>query len=360
MKKIFLYSYSKLLIIILGMFFFISNAYSINTINRTSTTKGDAILIGDAIYNFFVKCSTKKQCDDFRTSINLDKSGHTLLNVEEKRILENKIKNQNTDSFLEMGVGSATNTIKVIAKLGGKTAFIGNVGEDKAGDELYENLYEYGIKTFIDFEKEKDTAVSFIFVDPDGTRSMATYIGAAQEYSKNEIQLSAIKDYKMLIIEAYAFGATKESLNTILNAINYAKDNKVKLAFTLGAKSVVKRYREDILKIIPKFNIIFGNKDEFITLFGSDNIIAEAQKLHSISVITMGEDGALIVTPEKVYKFNAQKVEKIVDKTGAGDTFAGGFLYKYLVKEENLEQCGEFGIEIASKIIQKFGTTLDE
>ena len=140
MKKFFIQLSS--IIIIFVIFHSPSYANAQNEVKK----EGDVIIIGDAIYNFFIKCSSEKQCSDFRKLVHLDKSGHTLLDIKQKRELEERIKAEKADSFSEIAVGSATNTIKVITKLGGKTAFIGNVGDDKAGADFKQNITNYGIK----------------------------------------------------------------------------------------------------------------------------------------------------------------------------------------------------------------------
>ena len=71
----------------------------------------------------------------------------------------------------------------------------------------------------------------------------------------------------------------------------------------------------------------------------------------------MGEEGALIIKSNETYKIEAQKIENLVDTTGAGDLFAAGFL-EHFIKNESLESCGSRGVEMASRVIQQYGARL--
>ena len=86
----------------------------------------------------------------------------------------------------------------------------------------------------------------------------------------------------------------------------------------------------------------------------SINIIKDKNKIFAI---TLGEKGAMIVNNEEVVKIEPQKIDNLVDTTGAGDLFAAGFLLKYL-QGQTLEECGKEAVRFASKVIQMYGARL--
>ena len=108
-------------------------------------------------------------------------------------------------------------------------------------------------------------------------------------------------------------------------------------------------------------DIVFANKQEIKSLYENDNI-DEITKILSqqdiIYAITMGEAGALIIKGNETYTIEAQKIENLVDTTGAGDLFAAGFL-EHFIKNKSLESCGSRGVEMASRVIQQYGARLD-
>ena len=91
--------------------------------------------------------------------------------------------------------------------------------------------------------------------------------------------------------------------------------------------------------------------------YSIDEITKILSQQERIYAITMGEEGALIIKASETYRIEAQKIENLVDTTGAGDLFAAGFL-EHFIKNESLENCGSRGVEMASKVIQQYGARL--
>ncbi len=79
--------------------------------------------------------------------------------------------------------------------------------------------------------------------------------------------------------------------------------------------------------------------------------------LNKIFAVTRGENGAQIILNKDSIIIKPEKIEKLVDTTGAGDIFAAGFLLEY-IKNNSLEECGKKGVSLASQIIQKYGARL--
>ncbi|MGL5783937.1 MAG: adenosine kinase [Alphaproteobacteria bacterium] len=326
----------------------------------------DVIAIGDAINNFFVECQDTSICDQMMQKIELKHGGFKKIDSKQKQHFEDTIRNHKNriNIIKHIGVASASNTIRVVEKLGGKTAFISNVGEDENGRAIKKKLTQLGIKFFIKTH-HVDTAAVYIFRDAAGEKAMASYLGGPTLFTKKSITLEEITKAKIFLVEGYILQAPKHSLDIIKQAIIFAKSKGVKTALSLANTSVIRQYHRDIYKMLEHFDLVFGTKDEFIELLNKkgspadkSNVITMAQKMGNLSIITMGEKGAFIVHGPDVYTVPAEAVKKVVCTVGAGDAFAGGFLYGY-THNFDLATCGKIASRVASKIVQKIGTTLD-
>lgn len=345
---------------------FLVCAYGFTEKNKLPDEKiYDVITIGDAVNNFFVECQDSSVCDRIMQKIELKHGGFQRIDSKQKQQLDDTIQNHKNsiNTIKHIGVASASNTIRTVEKLGGKTAFISNVGKDKDGTAIKKKFSQLGIKFFIKTH-HFDTAAVYIFRDGAGEKAMASYLGGPAIFTKESIALEEITKAKVFLVEGYIWQAPKHNLDTIKHAVIFAKTKGVKTALSLANPSIVRQYHHDIYKMLGYFDLIFGTEDEFIELLKQNiptdkpNVIAMAQKIGKLSVITRGEKGALIVHGSDVHIVPAEVVKKVVCTVGAGDAFAGGFLYGY-TRNFDLAKCGKIAAQVASKVVQKIGTTLD-
>lgn len=254
--------------------------------------------------------------------------------------------------------GSAGNTIAALSQLGAKTAFIGKVGEDEFGKRFISEIEKTGVEFLSHSNHQNPSAKSFILVTPDAHRTMCTYLGCASQITQNDIDEKAFKDASILYLEGYLWDAP-ETISALKKAILLAKENGVKVAFSLSDSFCVLRHKDDFLNLIKNdLDILFANESEAYEL--SPNLhkfFLNNKKL--ISVVTKNEKGCEVFVDGKSFLSPAAKIEKLIDTTGAGDAFAAGFLFG-LVNDFDLEKSAHFGNLVASKIIQKFGARFDE
>ncbi len=134
----------------------------------------------------------------------------------------------------------------------------------------------------------------------------------------------------------------------VLDTMNFWMDN------TLG----------ELLEVIKKVDVITINDEEARQLSGEYSLIKAAHKIHTMGpkyvVIKKGEHGALLFNNGNVFFAPALPLEEVFDPTGAGDTFAGGFI-GYLTKTENLsfenmKNAIIYGSNLASFCVERFGT----
>ncbi len=256
--------------------------------------------------------------------------------------------------------GAAANSVANISIMGGKSGFLGTVSNDQTGKDFNESLKNVDV-SHVNNPKDFDesSGKSYIFITPDADRTMFTYIGSADNITHSDINYEALGEYKVLFTEAFLWDKG-EMTDVVKKSFKTMHEQGGLNAFTLSAEFIVRKHREDFLELMPQIDILFGNESEFKALFDSANlhtIITQLKKFNTISVITLGKKGAVIVLKENVIYISAPKVKKVVDATGAGDAFAAGFLYGF-THNKGLKESGDMGAELAGKILGQLGARL--
>ena len=133
-------------------------------------------------------------------------------------------------------------------------------------------------------------------------------------------------------------------------------------AMTLSDQFCVERHKSNFLDLVKnKLDIIFANEQEIKSLIDAKNfeeVIEFGKILNKLLIITRGEKGSVAINGHDVIETDSKKNLKIVDLTGAGDLFAGGFLHGY-INNLSIKSSLEKGTEMSSKIIQKIGARLN-
>ena len=304
--------------------------------------------IGNAIVDVICKVEEK-----FLINNKLTKSTMKLVDKSEFKKLLSSLKIENTVSG-----GSVANSIVGLSQLGNEVGFIGKVNDDELGVKYEEGLKKENVKYFYSKKKEvTPTGTCLILITPDSERTMVTFLGTAGKISDNDIDISAIKKSEILFLEGYLWdeGDPKKAFEKAIN-------NSNKAAMSLSDLFCVERHKPHFLELVKnKLDITFTNEQEIMSLINAnkfEDVIEFSKKTKKLIVITRGEKGALAIRNNEVVECSAKTNLKIVDLTGAGDLFAGGFLHEYIngkTLKENLEK----GTEMSSKIIQTIGARLN-
>ncbi|MCH2038684.1 MAG: adenosine kinase, partial [Rickettsiales bacterium] len=206
-------------------------------------------------------------------------------------------------------------------------------------------------------EHSENTGSCLVVVTPDSQRTMNTYLGIAPLLTVKDIDPRLIQRSKLNYFEGYLWDneSTKEAIS---KAMEYAMSSKNEVAFTLSDPFCVERHRSEFLSLIDKYvNIVFANEDEAMHLFQCNTIdqaAEEFRKITNIAIITRSEKGSVVVVADGEYHIKAQENLNVIDTTGAGDLYAGGFLYGY-INGYPLDKCGQMGTIAASEVIQHIG-----
>ena len=257
----------------------------------------------------------------------------------------------------EASGGSAANTIAGICSLGGKTAYIGKVKNDQLGKIFTHDIRSLGVHfTTTPAQDGDSTARCFVIITPDAQRTMSTYLGAAGSITSADIDEAIISASNVTYLEGYLWDRDPAK-EAIRKAIAIAKKHQRQVSLTLSDSFCVERHRAEFLHLIEHdIDILFANEAEIISLFQCDNFdtaLRHIQGKCKIAALTRSAKGSVIVTADTIQPI-ACDVCTPIDTTGAGDLYAGGFLYGY-TQGVDLAECGKLGSIAAGEIISHIG-----
>jgi sugar/nucleoside kinase (ribokinase family) len=259
---------------------------------------------------------------------------------------------------VEASGGSAANTIAGIAGLGGRAAFIGKVADDQLGEVFAHDIRAVGVTYKTPPEAGgQSTARCLIFVTPDAQRTMQTFLGVSSSLSPADVDEELVRGAKVLYLEGYLWDQppAKEAYR---HAARIAGEAGRKVSLTLSDRFCVERHRDDFLDLVQNHvDILFANEEEIKALYQVDNFDAALDRARGqceIAALTRSEKGSVIVSSEGVIVIDPEKVEEVIDTTGAGDAYAAGFLYGY-TQGRDLRACGRLGSALAAEVISHYG-----
>ncbi|MFW9781087.1 MAG: carbohydrate kinase family protein [Candidatus Heimdallarchaeota archaeon] len=248
--------------------------------------------------------------------------------------------------------GVTANFLVAAARLGGTCGFIGAVGDDSYGDYLIQDFKREDIDSMFLIKKmNQKTPVNFIFIAKGEKTIIQSPHMLTTKIEPNDLK----KEY---IVNSKILHTTMIHPDVTEYAINIAKKNDVKITIDLESQ-IAKRGWKKLKRMILSADILIPNR-EGAKLITSRQKVEEAAKILvkkgiPIVIITLGSDGALITTEKYQKKIPSFKVEKIIDTTGAGDTFNGAFSFAYWIKHWDLEMACKYANAAAALKIQKLG-----
>jgi sugar/nucleoside kinase (ribokinase family) len=260
---------------------------------------------------------------------------------------------------MEASGGSAGNTAAGVASLGGRAAFIGKVADDTLGRFYRHDMHAAGIHfATLPLRGGAPTARSFILITPDGERTMNTYLGACNALSPGDIDEEVVAASAITYLEGYLWDppAAKEAFRAAA-AVAHRAGRKVSI--TLSDSFCVDRFRDEFLALIRNrtVDILFANDSELRSLYETASLEAAIGALRqdaALAAVTVGADGAFVVTRDRVIPVPATPAETVADLTGAGDLFASGFLLG-LARNMPLADAARLGTLAAAEVIGHIG-----
>ncbi len=253
--------------------------------------------------------------------------------------------------------GGGTNTAATFVKQGFKTAFCGAIGADAPGLEIVRELKSLRIDTrFLVKKKEKHTNSSIIISNIGGDRTILIYRGASDTLNKKDISWKKIKKTKWL----YLAPLTNSLCDIFEDIVNFAHDNKIKIAIN-PSEQQLSLPAEKLKNIFQKVDILFLNQEEasLLTKIPFENEKDIFKKIDEIFpgivVMTRGADGVVASDGKQIFSALPDPSKKTIDTTGAGDSFASGFLSDYIRHNGDIEKAIQLGVANAQANIAEIG-----
>ena len=252
--------------------------------------------------------------------------------------------------------GSSANTITCTAIFGMKSGFIGKVGDDELGHLYKSDQEQYGIKSYL-LKGTKSSGRAMVFITaPNAERTFAVYLGAALELVTEDLKPEFFEGYDYFHIEGYLV----QDQNLIRRAVEMAKAAGCIISLDMASYNVVESNEAFLHDIVDNYvDIVFANESEAkaFTRMEPREALDELARHCSIAVVKIGKDGSMLKSGDEYHFIEAWPADTI-DATGAGDTYAAGFLYAHSLGMP-LKVCGEVGSIIAAKVVEVIGTKID-
>ena len=318
--------------------------------------KNDISALGNALVDTVFKVE-----HSLIAELGLEIDQMTLSSAEEHAPIIERLIASGAETVSDCG-GSATNSLVAAASFGASCFHTCKVSDDEDGTRYLQSLKEAGVghKGSMASSDSMPTGKCLILVTPDAKRTMTTALNVSSLMDESDLDLDQISNSRIFYIEGYMV-TSEENYKVALKALNHLKDfPDVKIALSLSDPGIVMGFKDKFHEI-ESFGLdyIFGNDDEAMAFVGSDSIedaFVALKKKSYVSIITMGEKGSAVVSNEGV--INTPKVDiEAIDTNGAGDMFAGSFLYS-LLQNDDLKTCAEFANYGASKVVETFGPRL--
>ena len=294
----------------------------------------DIITFGSAAQDIHVKSGAFKTLDDKKDFM----TGRGICLT-----LGSKI---DVDDIVFSSGGGGTNTAATFAKQGFKTAFCGAIGVDMSGLEIVRELKNLHIDTrFVVKKKERHTNQSIVISSNEIDRTILVYRGASDILSSKDINWKKLKKTKWI----YLAPLGGLLCNEFEQIVNFAKENNIKIAVNPSKQQLALPY-EQLKRIFSKVDVLFLNQEEASVLtqapFEKDKEVFKKldEICKGVTVMTRGSEGVMVSDGKHMYSALPEADTKVVDTTGAGDSFASGFLSDYIRNDGNIEKAIQLGL----------------
>jgi sugar/nucleoside kinase (ribokinase family) len=285
---------------------------------------------------------------------------HGLVKAVSNDVGAEALKRITADPDLPRTAGSpGANIAMGIALRGGNAALIGKLANDPLGEFFAARVKSFGVEYTAVLAEGADTGTTFIMVvtTPDKERTFACYNGAGLMLAPDDVDAAAISNAKITYLDSYLW-LSESGRETVWHAAGLAKQSDSLVALSLNDRHIVQKNREEFFDLATTHaDILVGDLKEFCALFGTSTLeetAAEVGKYGLTASITAGAKGAYVIADGVMTHVPAQKIEQVVDTSGAGDAFAAGFLYG-LSQGKAAPDAAAIGASWAAEIIQHFG-----
>jgi len=307
--------------------------------------------LGNAIVDIFVEVTDAELAE-----LQFERGTMRLVEADEQRRLLERFRER--EPRLVSG-GSVANSIIALSQLGGRAAFIGCVGDDRYGlfyQNEFENLgIDFGTSAIFD----ETTGTCVCLITPDAERTMRTCLAVSSHLAARHVDVARVRTADWLFVEGYVFANPATGQSAIREAVRVARENGVNIAITCSEAFVVQAFADPFFEALKSASLLFCNASEAKAVTGAAtaaDAFAALRGLVAACVVTDGPHGAFVRHAGRETHVPAFPCEP-KDLTGAGDMFAGAFLYG-LTQGIPAERAARAACYLAMKVITQVGARL--
>lgn len=315
--------------------------------------KYDVYALGNALLDIEFEVSP-----EVLQNLGIEKGVMTLLDQDSQDKIVSNLANY--DQKRSCG-GSAANTLIAVSQFGGKVFYSCKVADDEPGNFYTQDLIDCGVVTNLESQVAKTgvTGKCLVFVTPDADRTMNTFLGISGEFSDAELVPEAIEQAEYTYIEGYLVSG-ESSKEAAIKARETAQAAGNKVAFSLADLNMVKFFKSGLLEIIGSgVDFLFANESEALLMAETEDFDEAIEYLKTLAkrfAVTRGASGSVVFDGEQLIKIEPFPV-KAIDTVGAGDMYAGAFLYG-LTNGMSYAEAGGLASLASSKIVTTLGARM--
>jgi len=297
--------------------------------------------------------------DEELSAIGVDKGLMTLVDEARQAELLAQLQGHLVKASHASG-GSAGNSMIAAAQFGAPTFMSCKVADDADGAIYVRDLEAAGVDhSMARGRPQGTTGKCLVLISPDAERSMNTFLGISETLSVEQLDPAALAASDYLYIEGYLV-TSDSGRAAAIRARELAEAAGVKTALSFSDPGMVEYFREGMQAIIgEQLDLVFCNRDEALCWGRTEHLDVAIERLKPVArsfVITCGADGAITWDGTQREDIPPHRVQA-VDSNGAGDMFAGAFLYA-LGRGENYATAGRFASLAAGRVVANFGPRL--
>jgi len=293
-------------------------------------------------------------------AMGVEKGLMTLVDEERQHQLSEHLQGHMVTASRASG-GSAANTVIAAARFGAPAFYSCKVADDDNGDFYLQDLEAAGVEH--NWQSPRETGITgrcLVLISPDAERSMNSFLGISETMSPAQLVPHAIKESEYLYIEGYLV-TSPSGRAAAVEARQTAEAAGVKTALSFSDPGMVEFFKGGLQEMLGDkgVDLLFCNEVEATTWSGTDNMEETITALKQVArsfAVTLGARGALVYDGENLIEIDSHPVQA-VDSNGAGDMFAGAFLYALGAGHDH-GQAGRFASLAAARIVSRFGPRL--
>ncbi len=257
--------------------------------------------------------------------------------------------------------GSAANTLVAVSQLGGKSFYSCKIASDETGNFFHKDLELCGVQSnCVEEAHHGVTGKCLVMVTPDAERTMTTYLGISGDFGVKELSYDHLISSKYYYIEGY-LATSETAMEAALLGKKWAIENNVKTSLTLSDPAIVEHFYAQLHKLVgvDGIDLLFCNEKEAFKFCKTDSIEVAKEELKKYAktfVITLGARGALVYDGTDFVEVKGHETTAI-DSNGAGDMFAGAFLYG-ITNGYSYEASAKMANRLAAQVVSQFGPRL--